>query len=101
MYNVEITFIIWPGRTEFNIILEYFFCIKGFRLLSGSVWDRAGFGILVVLLSLGLYQVLAKQRQLLMNPLIMPCTQLPVVQTAVVYQNVTVGKAAAAVPTSC
>ena len=41
-----------------------------------------------------LYQVLAKQRRLLMNPL-MPCTQLPVVQTAVVYQNVTVGKAAA------
>ena len=53
-----------------------------------------------VLLGLGLYQVLAKQRRLLMNPL-MPCTQLPVVQTAVVYQNVTVGKAAAAVPTSC
>jgi hypothetical protein len=31
----------------------------------------------------------------------MPCPQLPVVQTNVVYQNVTVGRAAEAVPTNC
>ena len=31
----------------------------------------------------------------------MPCLQLPVVQTVVMHQNVTVCKAAAAVPTIC